>query len=346
MDPASGAVHVHRNGGFEEFDEDLERLPVALSSARMVSPARSNIFPWPGFKRLERIGDRPAVKFFASHILVFVVVAPGFVFAVFALLWLLGWVPSERVVSRITGLTFSACASRRLRAIVWKVASTRCSAVTVTFGNWFAVRRLPFPAGTYGGPAFAAFPGIDGCAFRTDRAVLGDLPSSRARVSAILPSAAPVRIRIFARIRRWFVRSAGRRMGDRGHHVGVVDRDSFSSGPRRWKTDFACSRVYRACDIGLLLGVFAMHHWAGTALFAVGLPTLTGTRAVVVCLLLLVAAAGKAAQVPFSGWLPRAMEGPTPSSAIFYGAISIHAGAYLVAPSATIAGRVRAGAPL
>src|SRR5438045_9561197 len=49
-----------------------------------------------------------------------------------------------------------------------------------------------------------------------------------------------------------------------------------------------------------------------------------------VSLLLLLAAAGKAAQVPFSGWLPRAMEGPTPSSAIFYGAISIHAGAYLL----------------
>ena len=53
-------------------------------------------------------------------------------------------------------------------------------------------------------------------------------------------------------------------------------------------------------------------------------------QSVTICLLLLLAAAGKAAQVPFSGWLPRAMEGPTPSSAIFYGAISIHAGAYLL----------------
>jgi NAD(P)H-quinone oxidoreductase subunit 5 len=39
---------------------------------------------------------------------------------------------------------------------------------------------------------------------------------------------------------------------------------------------------------------------------------------------------GKCAQIPFSGWLPRAMEGPTPSSAIFYGALSVHAGAYLM----------------
>src|ERR1051326_2564237 len=72
-----------------------------------------------------------------------------------------------------------------------------------------------------------------------------------------------------------------------------------------------------------------MHHWAATASFDRALPVVTPSQAVTICLLLLLAAAGKAAQVPFSGWLPRAMEGPTPSSAIFYGAISIHAGAYL-----------------
>jgi NADH-quinone oxidoreductase subunit L len=46
--------------------------------------------------------------------------------------------------------------------------------------------------------------------------------------------------------------------------------------------------------------------------------------------LLLVAAAGKSGLVPFSGWVPRAMEGPTPSSAVFYGALSIHLGAFLL----------------
>lgn len=50
----------------------------------------------------------------------------------------------------------------------------------------------------------------------------------------------------------------------------------------------------------------------------------------VVGLLLVLAAAGKSALIPFSGWLPRAMEGPTPSSAVFYGALSIHLGAYLL----------------
>ncbi|MFN6105068.1 MAG: proton-conducting transporter membrane subunit, partial [Planctomycetaceae bacterium] len=36
------------------------------------------------------------------------------------------------------------------------------------------------------------------------------------------------------------------------------------------------------------------------------------------------------ALIPFSGWLPRAMEGPTPSSAVFYGALSVHLGAFLM----------------
>jgi NAD(P)H-quinone oxidoreductase subunit 5 len=57
---------------------------------------------------------------------------------------------------------------------------------------------------------------------------------------------------------------------------------------------------------------------------------LTSQQALIVGALLLAAAAGKSALVPFSGWLPRAMEGPTPSSAIFYGALSVHLGAFLL----------------
>jgi NAD(P)H-quinone oxidoreductase subunit 5 len=61
-----------------------------------------------------------------------------------------------------------------------------------------------------------------------------------------------------------------------------------------------------------------------------GHANLTNHQALFVGLLLLIAAAGKSALVPFSGWLPRAMEGPTPSSAIFYGALSVHLGAFLL----------------
>ena len=61
-----------------------------------------------------------------------------------------------------------------------------------------------------------------------------------------------------------------------------------------------------------------------------GQALLTESQALAVGLLLLIAAAGKSALVPFSGWLPRAMEGPTPSSAVFYGALSVHLGAFLL----------------
>ena len=61
-----------------------------------------------------------------------------------------------------------------------------------------------------------------------------------------------------------------------------------------------------------------------------GAALLTEPQCLAVGLLLLVAAMGKSALVPFSGWLPRAMEGPTPSSAVFYGALSVHLGAFLL----------------
>jgi hypothetical protein len=41
------------------------------------------------------------------------------------------------------------------------------------------------------------------------------------------------------------------------------------------------------------------------------------------------AALAKSAQVPFAPWISRALEGPTPSSAIFYGSLMVHAGVYL-----------------
>ncbi len=97
--------------------------------------------------------------------------------------------------------------------------------------------------------------------------------------------------------------------------------------------------VYRVADAALLGAAFAMHHHSGTADFNhlfgdAPWPNensnATPTQALIVGFLLLIAAAGKSALIPFSGWLPRAMEGPTPSSAIFYGALSVHLGAYLL----------------
>jgi NADH:ubiquinone oxidoreductase subunit 5 (subunit L)/multisubunit Na+/H+ antiporter MnhA subunit len=97
--------------------------------------------------------------------------------------------------------------------------------------------------------------------------------------------------------------------------------------------------VYRVADAAFLIAAVALHHLTGAGDFD-GLTgtgswpdsqaTLTANQALSVGMLLLIAAAGKSALVPFSGWLPRAMEGPTPSSAIFYGSLSVHLGAFLL----------------
>jgi NADH-quinone oxidoreductase subunit L len=103
--------------------------------------------------------------------------------------------------------------------------------------------------------------------------------------------------------------------------------------------------VYRVSDAALLLTAVLMHRMAGTGDFDAllggepwpgGRATVGETEALVLGLLLLTAAAGKSALVTFSGWLPRAMEGPTPSSAVFYGALSVHLGAYLLLRTAPL----------
>jgi NADH:ubiquinone oxidoreductase subunit 5 (subunit L)/multisubunit Na+/H+ antiporter MnhA subunit len=97
--------------------------------------------------------------------------------------------------------------------------------------------------------------------------------------------------------------------------------------------------VYRISDGAFLIAALAMHHLTGAGDFEVlmgaepwpqGSASCTTGQALAVGMLLLIAAAGKSALVPFSGWLPRAMEGPTPSSAVFYGALSVHLGAFLL----------------
>ncbi len=105
------------------------------------------------------------------------------------------------------------------------------------------------------------------------------------------------------------------------------------------KNGFIAWCVYRIADAAFLIAAVLMHHLTGEGDLAVlmgngvwpeGVATITETQALWVGLLLVVAAAGKSALVPFSGWLPRAMEGPTSSSAIFYGALSVHLGAFLL----------------
>jgi NADH-quinone oxidoreductase subunit L len=97
--------------------------------------------------------------------------------------------------------------------------------------------------------------------------------------------------------------------------------------------------VYRFCDIGLLLGSWMSHllfhesqHFSQLAnLFDHNsFPPAGYGSLLLLSSLIIIGASGKSAQFPFCFWLPRAMEGPTPSSAIFYGALSVHLGVFLL----------------
>jgi len=266
----------------------------------------------------------------SQAILTFVVLAPGVVFATLASLWLLGWSPGERVLSWITGLTFSTCALG-VAALVWAIASASSGAavVTVAFGNWFVVGDYHFPvvlmADRLSLPFLALAAVLSG--------LIGQFSATYLhRESGFLRFFLLLHLFAFGSLLA-FAAGSFDLLAAGWEIVGITSVlliGFFQLRPAPVENGLRVFGVYRACDIGLLVGIFAMHHWAGTASFAGGFPILTGVQGVIVCLLLFLAASGKAAQVPFSGWLPRAMEGPTPSSAIFYGAISIHAGAYLL----------------
>lgn len=97
--------------------------------------------------------------------------------------------------------------------------------------------------------------------------------------------------------------------------------------------------IYRLSDICLILAMWLSHHLWHENITFLKLNDLNLVNdqlqqhyalAVIISILVLVAAAAKSAQLPFSSWLPRAMEGPTTSSAIFYGSLSVHIGVFLL----------------
>src|SRR5450432_975086 len=95
----------------------------------------------------------------------------------------------------------------------------------------------------------------------------------------------------------------------------------------------------RIGDIGFFLGILWLYHSSGTLLFydgggggleSAGLLSL-GTGATFIALLIFCGAVGKSGQFPLHVWLPDAMEGPTPVSALIHAATMVAAGVFLVA---------------
>jgi NADH-quinone oxidoreductase subunit L len=92
----------------------------------------------------------------------------------------------------------------------------------------------------------------------------------------------------------------------------------------------------RIGDVGLLIGIILLFRATGTfeisAIFEAAQAGLIGQGTITAAtLLLFIGAMGKSAQFPFHVWLPDAMEGPTPVSALIHAATMVAAGVYLVA---------------
>ncbi len=108
-----------------------------------------------------------------------------------------------------------------------------------------------------------------------------------------------------------------------------ADPDKARAGTKAFITN-------RVGDAGFLLGMFLLYHALGSldldhvqTLFAAGAPA--AIPAELIALLLFIGASGKSAQIPLHVWLPDAMAGPTPVSALIHAATMVTAGVYLIA---------------
>jgi len=271
-----------------------------------------------------------------AAVLALIVCVPGLVFLTLGLCWLVAGPCHERIVARLTGVTsMVVCAGAA--ALGWALLSTALPVVATPVVPWLHVGN-----------------------YHIDLALVVDrLSWPLVMLTAILVGVVGVFSVRYVHRERGFFRfflllhlfSCGALLVLTAASFDVllvgwelVGLTSvlliafFDERPQPVSNAVRVFAFYRVADLGLLVGIYVLHSSARTTamatLFDGAWPdqrsVLAGGPAAVVAVLLLMAAAGKSAQAPFSGWLARAMEGPTPSSAIFYGAISVHLGAYLL----------------
>lgn len=261
------------------------------------------------------------------------VATPGAAFLVLSLLWLLGIPLSERLLAGLTRALYLLLVGLG-GALAWKMWGDGVTPVRVSVGDWFRVAEYHFPL-----------------ALRIDRLSLPLVGVTV--VLAGVVGAFSVRylhrdpgffrffllqyLFTFGALLVFTADSLDLLLGG-WELVGITSVlliGFFQYRPDPVRNALRVFGIYRLADLGLLLAVFFAHHgfhsasWDGLFLGSQAHALDSGT-ATVVAVLLVFAACGKSAQGPFCGWLVRAMEGPTPSSAVFYGAISVHAGAYLL----------------
>jgi len=264
-----------------------------------------------------------------------IVAAPGAVFLFLALLWLAGFTPPERFVAGFTGAVYVLLTAASLWLAAWMIREGG-GPVHVSLGQWYQAGDYHFPlslaADRLSLPMILLVVVLTG--------IVGSFSVRYVhRERGFFRFFALLHLFTFGALLAFSAGSydlmfAGWELLGITSVLLVAFFDERREPVRNALRIFA---TYRTADIGFLLAMFVLHSGGTTvfsALFSGQWPdqSLGGNTAspALAGLLLFITASGKSAQGPFLGWLPRAMEGPTPSSSIFYGAISIHAGAYLL----------------
>ncbi|GAB2760681.1 NADH-quinone oxidoreductase subunit L [Amycolatopsis magusensis] len=102
----------------------------------------------------------------------------------------------------------------------------------------------------------------------------------------------------------------------------------------------------RVGDVGLALAIFLMFKYVGSTGYAevfAAVDQIPPGVVTAIAILLLLGACGKSGQFPLQAWLPDAMEGPTPVSALIHAATMVTAGVYLIARSGAIFNATESG---
>lgn len=271
-----------------------------------------------------------------QDLLVFLVATPLGIFIALSMLWLLGGNIPERALSRLTKAA-SALLAVITAAIGWKMWQADVSTLRVSLGDWFTVAHYGFPLSLLVDRLSLPIVGVT--------VILAGIVGS---FSVRYLHRDPGFFRFFLLLHLFtfgallvFAADSLDLLIAGWEIVGITSVlliGFFQYRPDPARNALRVFGTYRIADLFMLVAVFLAHHWFGTAawngMFSGEWPghvnNLNGDGASFVAVLLVFAASGKSSQGPFCGWLPRAMEGPTPSSAVFYGAISVHAGAYLL----------------
>jgi NADH:ubiquinone oxidoreductase subunit 5 (subunit L)/multisubunit Na+/H+ antiporter MnhA subunit len=264
------------------------------------------------------------------------IATPGVLFLILSVIWLLGGHVSERALSQITKAAYASLVIL-VAMIGWKMGADGQHAVRIELGDWFTVAQYRFPLSLLIDRLSLPLVGLT--------VVLAGIVGS---FSVRYLHRDPGFFRFFLLL---FLFTFGALLVFTADSldllvcgweiVGITSVlliGFFQYRPDPVRNALRVFATYRAADLFMLVAIFFAHHWFGTASWAGmfsgdwpdGGNKFNGSAASIIAVLLVIAASGKSSQGPFCGWLPRAMEGPTPSSAVFYGAISVHAGAYLL----------------